>query len=304
MTRAKIDLSFTEVGPFKKGQKPLDALRFLLGALEEKMAKANADSDKIVKAQLIHDALNLHFIKMGSLSTIYKGGSTRTDKLKSQIRAVYEKLVDLEIQYPYSLVLEDIQQKEKLKQEQLQQEKLQEEQLKQEQLKQDQLKQDQLKQDQLKQEQLRKEEQFKQMVAASLKKVDDVLDALKTTIGGTDQHKFAQATDQAQKLLASLTLARTQYQANLQSKMPADQANKIFKADCTVAINEAKPILERDLGWGDYLNNILKALVNALITGVTFGYSRNFFTPVRSQSVLLIEQAEKDFELEGTSLSA
>ncbi|MCK1871935.1 OPT/YSL family transporter, partial [Legionella pneumophila] len=52
--------------------------------------------------------------------------------------------------------------------------------------------------------------------------------------------------------------------------------------------------LEKDLGWGDYLKNLLKCLGNAVITVFTFGYQQGFFAYARPDSAKAVEKAEED----------
>ena len=77
-------------------------------------------------------------------------------------------------------------------------------------------------------------------------------------------------------------------------------AAKQFIENATTAINDAKPVLERDLGWGDYLTNLAKQFVNVLTTilaaivhsGATT--HQGFFTLQRSESVQAAEKLEQD----------
>tara|TARA_Y100000588_G_scaffold391218_1_gene499191 strand:- start:951 stop:1697 length:747 start_codon:yes stop_codon:yes gene_type:complete len=77
-------------------------------------------------------------------------------------------------------------------------------------------------------------------------------------------------------------------------------AAKQFIEKATTAINEAKPALDRDLGWGDYLTNLAKQFVNAVTTFVAAivhsGASahQGFFTLQHSISVQAAEKLKQD----------
>ncbi len=124
-------------------------------------------------------------------------------------------------------------------------------------------------------------------------KIDVALRGLNNKIGLVEQHHFQAATIKAQESLAQLKKARDEYYTALE-RPDADRlvANKNFKKECAAIINNAKPILVRDLGWGDYLGNLLKSLINIVIYGITLGTVHSFFTPVKSVSLNAVEQAE------------
>lgn len=99
---------------FMKGQNPVAGLSGLKKFMEEKIAMAEESSNLQAKLQFLEDAHQEHFEKMGSLTTIYKGGSAKVDELKTQIRALYEQMLDLKQQ------CKDEIQSEKAKQESVQ----------------------------------------------------------------------------------------------------------------------------------------------------------------------------------------
>jgi len=84
--------------------------------------------------------------------------------------------------------------------------------------------------------------------------------------------------------------------------MNEQHAQKIFITASKKAINKAKPVLERDLGLGDYLMNFLKIIANAVISLVSTNHS--FFKPTISKSVLAVEGLEEELEFKKQSLTA
>jgi len=64
---------------------------------------------------------------------------------------------------------------------------------------------------------------------------------------------------------------------------PTEENLDLFLKNASTAIKKAIPILQKDLSWSDYLDNLLKQLINAITTGLaflgTFGMSkhRGFF---------------------------
>jgi hypothetical protein len=61
---------------------------------------------------------------------------------------------------------------------------------------------------------------------------------------------------------------------------------------CAKLINNAdtRRILEKDLGWGTFLNNLLKRFINAVIYIMTVGISKNFFTIEKSKVINAIDE--------------
>ncbi|CEG57620.1 hypothetical protein [Legionella fallonii] len=93
------------------------------------------------------------------------------------------------------------------------------------------------------------------------------------------------------------------------SKEQIDLAKTVFIDYCTTAINCAKPLLEKELGWGDFLTNLLKSLVNVMISatnavGRFFGDQAQFtlFTPVKAPLIPEVEQIQKDLDVQGLLL--
>lgn len=135
-------------------------------------------------------------------------------------------------------------------------------------------------------------------------KIDGALNTLRHKIGTRDKHLDEKAYLQSISLLELLTKARNKYLVDLNNpNLTIEHAGRVFKDRCKKHINKAKPILERDLSWGDYLENLLISLFNAVIKALTFGHTKNFFTQVKSKSFHDVEQAEMDLGIgQGNSL--
>ncbi|TIE00465.1 hypothetical protein DIZ66_16315, partial [Legionella pneumophila] len=80
---------------FKKGQNPVTELTRLKEYMEDQIAKAKESSSLTAQLKFLENAHTEHFVKMGSLTTIYKGGSEVVDRLKIEIRSLYEEMLAL-----------------------------------------------------------------------------------------------------------------------------------------------------------------------------------------------------------------
>lgn len=103
----------------------------------------------------------------------------------------------------------------------------------------------------------------------------------------------------AEDLLHELENATEAYYKNLSDKkISADSSKTIFIDSCTNAITKAKPVLEKELGWGDYLNNLLKGLVNAIIstTNSITKSSYTLFTYAKAPMVSEVDEVEKNIK--------
>ncbi|HIH8947516.1 Dot/Icm T4SS effector Lem22 [Legionella pneumophila] len=80
---------------FKKGQNPVTELTRLKEYMEDQIAKAKESSSLIAQLKFLENAHTEHFVKMGSLTTIYKGGNEVVDRLKIEIRSLYEEMLAL-----------------------------------------------------------------------------------------------------------------------------------------------------------------------------------------------------------------
>lgn len=91
---------------------------------------------------------------------------------------------------------------------------------------------------------------------------------------------------------------RDQYAIDLANpQINFKEAGLKFKEASNLVIQKAKPILEKDLGWGEYLKNLFKVIVNAIVFCVTFGASQGFFATTRAKSAEAVEKAESELEL-------
>jgi hypothetical protein len=129
--------------------------------------------------------------------------------------------------------------------------------------------------------------------------IETTLNTLQNKIATIDQHHFPDAKNQAKELLANLEQYKTQYERTIQnepSKEKIKTAGEQFGRDCKEAIDKAKPILKRDLNWGDYLKNLAKALANAIIKVVTRGKNSSFFACKKAALLEVVEIAEQDLK--------
>ncbi|KTD11741.1 substrate of the Dot/Icm secretion system [Legionella gratiana] len=71
----------------------------------------------------------------------------------------------------------------------------------------------------------------------------------------------------ADQLRIQLAEAIDTYKSNkANSAMTKEHAKTLFMDTCTTVINNAKLLLEKELGWGDYLTNLLKSFANVFIS--------------------------------------
>ena len=123
---------------------------------------------------------------------------------------------------------------------------------------------------------------------SNLAKINKALDRLEEKVGTIDQHKSREAHTTATELLKQLRSAKAQ--------LIQGQSESQFKLNCKKAIDSARPELEKDLGWGQYLKNLLKTLYNALARPFTSN-PNTFYKMERPDSVTHVEQAEADLDL-------
>jgi hypothetical protein len=136
-------------------------------------------------------------------------------------------------------------------------------------------------------------------------KITSALDLLGNRINQID-HPLTEAIGVANKLLSDLRATQEDYIERLGgalneldltitdfNKNPAiNRINTDYIEVCEGLINNKKTrnVLERDLGWGAFLSNLLKTIVNILITGVTFGTVNNFFSLEKSETIREIDE--------------
>ncbi|HAT1659201.1 lpg2327 family Dot/Icm T4SS effector [Legionella pneumophila] len=287
---------------FTVGQDPVKGLTELKAYMEEQISKIKKATTEQEIDQLLVDVLNEYDDKMGSLSKIYKGGNEQVEQLKIDVRKLYEPLRDqFSHNHPQTLVCE-VQTKLEEQRKQAEVEKLKrEEQLKLEK----QVEEEKLKlAKQSEEEKRRLENQQEETITQALQKVDGILQELTLKIDRVDQHRYKKAHDTANTLLQSLIAARDEYERDLRAnEFSQELAGRKFKLACQDAVKIAKPVLEKDLGWGDYLKNLLKCLGNAVITIFTFGGQQGFFAYARPDSAKAVEKAEEDLGLRQTASS-
>ncbi len=68
-----------------------------------------------------------------------------------------------------------------------------------------------------------------------------------------------------------------EYSLNYVFTNPNAEKMARFEKDATAKIKEAIPLLQKDLGWGDYLLNLIKHIINAVTYGLSFGTHQGFF---------------------------
>ncbi|HHP1217580.1 TPA: lpg2327 family Dot/Icm T4SS effector [Legionella pneumophila] len=286
---------------FTVGQDPVKGLTELKAYMEEQISKIKKATSEQEIDQLLVEVLNEYDDKMGSLSKIYKGGNEQVEQLKIDVRKLYEPLRDqFSYNHPQTLVgefqtkLEE--QHKRAEEEKRKLEKQREEQLKLEkQLEEE--KQKLAKQSEV-EEKPKLENQQEENITQALQKVDGIIQELTLKIDRVDQHQYKKAHDTANTLLQSLIAARDEYERDLRAnEFSQELAGRKFKLACQDAVKIAKPVLEKDLGWGDYLKNLLKCLGNAVITVFTFGYQQGFFAYARPDSAKEVEKAEEDLGL-------
>ncbi|HAT2067581.1 TPA: type IV secretion protein Dot [Legionella pneumophila] len=281
---------------FTVGQDPVKGLTELKAYMEEQISKIKKATTEQDIDQLLIDTLNEYDDKMGSLSKVYKGGNEQVEQLKIDVRKLYEPLRDqFSHKHPLTLVSE-VQTKLEEQRKQAEVEKLKrEEQLKLEKK----VEEEKLKlAKQSEEEKPKLENQQEETITQALQKVDGILQELTLKIDRVDQHQYKKAHDTANTLLQSLIAARDEYERDLRAnEFSQELAGRKFKLACQDAVKIAKPVLEKDLGWGDYLKNLLKCLGNAVITCFTFGYQQGFFAYARPDSAKAVEKAEEDLGL-------
>lgn len=141
-------------------------------------------------------------------------------------------------------------------------------------------------------------QQYQQSVETAISNIDATLTTLRDKIGQVNQHHFPKARVKAMELLSNLEQCKVQYRKVLleEPRMDLKSAGEQFSRDCKAAIADAKPILEKDLSWGAYLENLGKALLNAIVWAVTLGNVNSFFAYDKAKSVEAVEEAERNLK--------
>ncbi len=116
-----------------------------------------------------------------------------------------------------------------------------------------------------------------------LKKVDAILWNLYAQINGIGNN-LPEAREVAEDLMNTLVEARDEYEYQLRNGVTYSgdpisfkEAGDLFKDTCQAAVDSAMPVLNRDLSLGEYLQNILIAIANAVVYVLTAGNKSGFF---------------------------
>jgi hypothetical protein len=131
---------------------------------------------------------------------------------------------------------------------------------------------------------------------AILNKIDAIFASLQNMVGKENYHNSKEALDKAGKLITDLQKARDTYEEQLKNGVPYLKAGFQFKRKCEHAIEDVRTVLERDLGWGDFLTNLLKALMNAVIQIFTSNPNA-LFTASRSKAGVTLDHMEVELNL-------
>lgn len=311
---------------FTNGEHQVRALRAFKDQMQTKVTELKQTTEINAQIKLIDEILNEHFDRMRSLSRIYEQGSPRADKIKETIRSLYEKVtfirdnapglkehyreVDLKTEY---VVLNTKKERDGDFAKKLD--------IPRQEVKAPETRPPVLEKPRVTaapssvqnntavslpvQNVTKNSLSVKRNViqtptvlspnAPELVAIDKILAELKDKIGTINQHKYKKAVVAATTLMDALEIERNQFAEGLEHNNNSKLVlfNQ-FKVGCSNAINTAKPALMNDLGWGDYLNNLLKKLVNAVTKTITFGTAHTLFTPIKSESLKAVEQSEHD----------
>ena len=124
----------------------------------------------------------------------------------------------------------------------------------------------------------------------NLQDVNALLNDFETKIGEIGVH-HSQAKNKANSLLKALQ----QFKVEAFSS-PTDEKLAKFSGYANKAIAAAIPDLQKDLGWGDYLKNMVKQLVNVLTRVVTLGFYDGFFAIKSSSATLKAQDLDRDLQ--------
>ena len=121
-----------------------------------------------------------------------------------------------------------------------------------------------------------------------------IFEAFEKDIKNIGKHKKA-AAGFAQHLADDLKLKIVDYYQNLKDKR--NNAAEIFMQESRDLINAAMGPLKRDLGWGDYLKNLLKKFANAvLMVPYSVGIKVGFFAIKPSYAEQRVNELQGNFE--------
>lgn len=136
------------------------------------------------------------------------------------------------------------------------------------------------------------EDQKKLEVTTRLAPVEQALVELRIKLTVVDQYNYARAHKEANRLLEKLESSRDRYRDKLSKEEFSIKMEKDFQAECVSAIRIAKPILENDLDWGDYIQNLLKTFANKIFA--TVGKEHLFFQLIESESLKAVKSGVRE----------
>jgi len=127
------------------------------------------------------------------------------------------------------------------------------------------------------------------------------------------KHPLKEAKTVANKLLIDLTQEKNNYIEALKGYFNTQSAETVVDFESNEKLKElssqyiqkfsglindkkTRGVLERDLNWGTYLSNLLKTIVNAMISIVTLKRVNHFFTPVKSETIKIIDEHKNNLK--------
>ncbi|MCL9683732.1 Dot/Icm T4SS effector Wip [Legionella maioricensis] len=145
-------------------------------------------------------------------------------------------------------------------------------------------------------QQFKDQKQKEAKINALLLSIDTALENLAQRVREVNPNQFRNAYDVALALVNNLKNARDRYKDNM--TLRDSLSDELFKNTCREEIQNAMPVLQNALGWGDYLTNLLKIMANAIIKVVTLGHRNNFFTLVQPAFENAVRIAEQDLQID------
>ncbi len=129
---------------------------------------------------------------------------------------------------------------------------------------------------------------------AVVKRIERILDGLVEKIEGIGQN-HPEARSQAVNLHNTLMVGLNTLEEELKSGQKSrKEATDDFKELCSATIMSVMPALEKDLGWGEYLKNMLKSIANVFIAGVQkLGSNATFFNTSSKSSQAVDETGQE-----------
>lgn len=151
-----------------------------------------------------------------------------------------------------------------------------------------------------------------QYIASVKNKISGTLDTLRGRIQ-TMEHPLEEAITVANNLLSHLEREQDAYIRSLRQALynvelniimdfhndqSIKEVNQEYIDACDSLINDknTRAVLERDLGWGPFLNNLLKTIVNIVIKAVSFGTVNNFFAMEKSETIETIDASRNSLK--------